>query len=489
MVEGRTVFTQIDARARSARDEAAAIGARLEALLGQLTAATLERLRATRELAQLRVHQLDAREFVEQLDGADRAALEHLERRRVERERLEAELGSAHGELERLIRERDASLAARDDADEALDALELEVQARLRATDDYRAAETTAALALEHAKNARSKAEAAAQDRETKRRPYEGDRLFMYLWRRKFGLGSYTKVGLTRALDAWVARLVRYDDARRNYHLLLTLADRLGEHARAQEETANAAALDLAAREETALLAAGASALREVLAARERELAAAEKALEDAQERVPALEQRLATFSSGADAHTSAAIETVAQHMLGESSIQLDREAASTRGTQDDVLVTRLIAARGAVGRLEREVNALREAHAQALRVSNEFIELERRYRAKRYDSRDSSFGPGLVLGVLLDQVVRGLLTGGRAFESLERHHTRRPRPHDGDFGVQLGRALARSMKGASIGPSIGPSASKSTGTSFGGGGFRTGGNFGGGGFKTGGRF
>jgi len=497
MLDGRTVFTQIDARATAARGEAAAVGARLEALVAQVAAATLERLRATRALAELRVQQLGAREFVELLDSADRAALDHLEQRRRERAQLDAELTNVRADVERRTLERDARLAARDGADEALDALELDVQARLRATDDYRVAEEATGRALEHARNARTKAEAAAKDRETKRRPYESDRLFTYLWRRKFGLPSYTKSGVTRALDGWVARLVRYDDARRNYHLLLTLADRMDAHADAQEALASAAATDLAAREEAALVAAGANALREALAARERELALAEKALDAAEERVLAIERRQAVFVSGSDVHTTSAVDTVAERMRNETSAQLDREASSTSGAQDDVLVARLVASRVAVERLEREVAALRETHANSMRVAGELHDLERRYRAERYDSRESNFGTGLVVGVLLDQLVQGLLTGGRAFEALGRHHTWRPRPHDGDFGAQLGRALSRSLKssssgspfGSSIGSSIGKSVAKSIGSSFGGGGFRTGGRIGGGGFKTGGRF
>jgi hypothetical protein len=497
MLDGRTVFTQIDERTQSARREAATIGARLDALVAQVAAASLERLRATRELAALRVQQLGAREFVEQLDSADRAALDHLEQRRRERALLDERLVNARAEVEKRLAERDTRLEARDGADEALDALELDVQARLRATAEYRAAEEATGVALEQAKNARAKAEAAAKDREVKRRPYESDRLFTYLWRRKFGLPSYTKGGVTRALDRWVARLVRYDDARRNYHLLLTLADRMDAHADAQEELAAAAAQDLAAREEAALVAAGAGALREALATRERELSVSEKTLDAAEARVLELERSLAAFVSGSDVHTTSAVDTVAERMRNETSAQLDSEAASTSGAQDDVLVARLVAARVAVERLEREVAALRETHANSMRVANELGELERRYRAQRYDSRESSFGTGLALGVLLDQLVQGLLSGSRAFDALGRHHSWRQRPHDGDFGAQLGRALTRTATrgsfgasfGSGIGASIGKSVAKSIGSSISGGGFRTGGRIGGGGFKTGGRF
>jgi hypothetical protein len=505
MLEGPSVHREIDTRVRSARAEAQRVGQRLEALVAQLARATLERLRATRELAALRVQQLGAREFVEQLDGADRAALEHLEQRQSAGQELAARLAAARAGVEAAAAARAAALAGRDAADEALDALEHDVQARLRATADYQAAEAAASAALEHARNARAKAEARAKDREVKRAPFEKDRLFTYLWRRRYGSPNYASTGLVRALDGWVARLVRFDDARRTYHLLLTLADRLDEHADAQETLAAEAAAAQAELEERALLEAGAAPLREALARATAELDAADARLASAEQVLATVETDAARHAAGEDEHTSAAVAAVAERMRSETSAQLDREAASTAGAQDDVLVARLVAARVEVEGLEREVATLREVHTNATRVANELAEFERRFRSERYDSRESTFGQGLVLGVLLDGLVRGLLSSGRAFEDLGRHHRWRPRLHDDDFGRSLGRALGSPGKrsspfsglgggiGASIGSSIGSSIAKSLGSGsrggFGGGGFRSGGSFGGGGFKTGGRF
>ena len=78
---------------------------------------------------------------------------------------------------------------------------------------------------------AQRKAAQAENDLEQKRKPYEADPLFMYLWNRGFGTPRYRAAPVVRYLDRKVARLIGFDDARRNYAVLLDLPVRLREHA------------------------------------------------------------------------------------------------------------------------------------------------------------------------------------------------------------------------------------------------------------------
>jgi hypothetical protein len=78
---------------------------------------------------------------------------------------------------------------------------------------------------------AQEKAAQAEVDRQDKRKPYEADPLFMYLWRRRYGTRDYTASPFVRYFDRKVARLIDYETARINYTLLVDLPDRLREHA------------------------------------------------------------------------------------------------------------------------------------------------------------------------------------------------------------------------------------------------------------------
>ena len=80
-------------------------------------------------------------------------------------------------------------------------------------------------------RRAEEKAARAEADREEKRRPYEADPLFMYLWRRRFGTRDYRASPLVRYFDRKVAHHIGYEAARVNYTMLLELPDRLREHA------------------------------------------------------------------------------------------------------------------------------------------------------------------------------------------------------------------------------------------------------------------
>lgn len=80
-------------------------------------------------------------------------------------------------------------------------------------------------------RKAEEKAAQAEADREEKRRPYEADPLFMYLWRRRMGTRDYKAGSLVRYLDLKVAHLIGFENARVNYAMLMELPDRLRAHA------------------------------------------------------------------------------------------------------------------------------------------------------------------------------------------------------------------------------------------------------------------
>jgi hypothetical protein len=78
---------------------------------------------------------------------------------------------------------------------------------------------------------AEAKAIQAEADREEKRRPYEADPLFMYLWRRRYGTRDYKASNFVRYFDRKVAHLIGFETARINYTMLMELPDRMREHA------------------------------------------------------------------------------------------------------------------------------------------------------------------------------------------------------------------------------------------------------------------
>jgi hypothetical protein len=119
------------------------------------------------------------------------------------------------------------------DRERVVDALEA------AAADARRSLERQPAASDDVIRNAEEKAARAEADRDEKRRPYESDPLFMYLWRRGFGTRDYEAGNLVRHFDRKVAHLIGYEAARVNYAMLLELPERLREHAeRLKQEAA-----------------------------------------------------------------------------------------------------------------------------------------------------------------------------------------------------------------------------------------------------------
>ena len=79
--------------------------------------------------------------------------------------------------------------------------------------------------------HADEKAARSEEEKLQKGEAYRNDRLFMYLWRRDFGLPGYRAWPLARWLDGKVARLIGFADARANYDRLNEIPERLREHA------------------------------------------------------------------------------------------------------------------------------------------------------------------------------------------------------------------------------------------------------------------
>src|SRR5690606_16754243 len=89
------------------------------------------------------------------------------------------------------------------------------------AQDPTSAAKRDAGATLRHvAEESLRKTLQAETDREEKGRPYRDDPLFMYLWERRYGTGTYRANNLVTYLDGLVAGLVRYRDARPNFAML-----------------------------------------------------------------------------------------------------------------------------------------------------------------------------------------------------------------------------------------------------------------------------
>ena len=245
LTTGRDALHRLDSLTAGAREEfdAAARGAESHAR----RRADLARLKAEgyRELAAMRLDVIKV-EATDSLSAAEKEAARLLTEHEAFTARIDGEVAAAEAKLKDAEAMRRAGEVEVDAALNAYETLVTETEAAVQTDPGYIALKQAFEEARSVSVRAEQKLELAKTDRDEKRKPYEADPLFSYLWERKFRTPEYDRGGMSRALDNWVARLCGYDQAYLNYARLIELPDRIAEHManmRLEEAEAQAAIL------------------------------------------------------------------------------------------------------------------------------------------------------------------------------------------------------------------------------------------------------
>lgn len=472
MTSGRKALADLNRQVESLRAQLKATSARLDALTGQAEQSQAEEGREVARLARLRLDDLAARRVGESLGAAEREAMVQMAQRQVAQERCEADIQASVARQQALESERTGLGAQRDALLVQFERAYAEVAERTRASAQWQALDERADRLSGQAALAQEKAALAEADRRQKGAPYEADRLFVYLWQRQYGGAGYRAGALTRALDGWVARLVRFADAARNYRLLVALPLHLRRHADELVGQAEAARAELARMEEQALAAAGVDTTGEQLQALEQRIDALAAQVAGEEQRHAGLLARRGALAEGSDEFTAKALAALARAIEQAPSERLRRVAQATPGDQDDRAVAVIERSRGVRAQLVEQLESSRREHAGQMSTLQRVEELRRRFREERYDSGDSELDDLLDWDDMLGGVLRGVLEMTRAWERVQRHQR---------FRVPKSMRLPGGI--------FGGGSSRSGGGGFGGGIFKGGGGFGGGGFKSGGGF
>jgi hypothetical protein len=477
MISGRQALAQIEQAVARARQDENRLNAALRQASEQAVRLRAERMEAYRELARLKLDALPAQRM-DELDTIERRALALLSDRRNALEQLTQRRAEAEAAVERAEAERHARASVLEQALDALQDRRTAIEADTRVNPEWATQRARVDEVARMAEEAHKKTAQAETDREQKRKPYEADPLFMYLWNRRFGTADYRASNLVRYFDRKVARLVGYDKARVNYTLLNEIPTRLREHAERLRGEVQAERERLTAVERAALASGGIEPLE--TAARD-----AKAALDEAEGRLAEAQAHLAEFDR---AHDTSVLQgdmpfREAVELLAEADAQQDlralyQEALKTPTPRDEAIVRRIEATEIGIGQAEREMGQIR-SQLRDLAHRRADIEHQRdQFRRQGYDNPYGSFGNEAVLTNVLGGILGGLIQGAVLGQVLNQGYHRRPSPWDSDFGG--GGAFPFPIPQGGEGGWIG-----------GGGGFETGGSFGGGGgdFRTGGSF
>ena len=342
MVTGRDNLDLINQHVYQAQTQQEETSRRLEDLHRQLDAIRLEMSNGYRELARLRLDDLQAGQVISHLNETDQALfmlVQNLKRTRLNlKEQIEASL-SRQQQLEAQRKELERQ---RDEAGEARQRQLEQTHKRISDTEAYRQQQERAQQAVAVAKQADDKASRAEKDRLEKGKPYEADRLFMYLWNRRFLTPDYRGGWFTRQLDNWVAKIIDFQRNRSNYYMLLELPRRLREHATKVQQTAQLEVQALQTMERQAAEADGVLALQAKVQEAEKQLKQLDADIEAEETRHQKLLAEEAEFNAGTDPLSKQIIDLQAAALAKEPLASLYQKARSTPRPEDDVIVAQI---------------------------------------------------------------------------------------------------------------------------------------------------
>jgi chromosome segregation ATPase len=479
MTSGRQTLASLDQTLQEVRDRSRTVDEQIQRASVELIRLSQAESEQYKALAQVRVGQLTADdEVVKSLNQAERRVEEFLAAREHALGELQRKLDDLQERQAALESERTAQSHQVEQAAETLDDAEAAVQERLAQDAAYQAQLERARQAEGIAEHAEKKTTRAEQDRSDKGKPYEADPLFMYLWRRGYGTPDYQANPVIRYLDRKVAMLCGYREARANYAVLLEIPVRLREHAEGVRKQADEEFAALRALEQTAADAGGIPPLQDALAAEQEKLEALDSEIAGAEQQGQEVLQERATFVAGEDDDYRQAVELMAAEFRQDSIVELRREAQMTPLPEDDRIVERLAAIERERTQLEdtlEQYQKVRRSHQQRL---EELTAIRQQFKRQHYDDVQSVFADGALVGVMLNEFLKGALSRDGLWRTLEQQQRRSRMRSDPVFGSG---GLRHPGGGWSRG---------GLGGDFGGGGFHTGGDFGsGGGFRTGGDF
>ena len=333
MRTGRETLGSIESTIAKLHREESQLDAALRSAVGDSERLRKERAEALRELARVKLDEMAAGRLVEHLDAGERRAAQILDEYRGRIASISERRETLLKEVTKAQAERDAAAKLVETALDAVEALRADVEAKVKALPAWQQAKAANDAVDAVATEAEKKAALSEADLGAKRKPYDDDPLFIYLWRRGFGTGRYNAGNFTRLMDRMVADFIGFGDVRANYAALTEIPLRLREHASVRRAAATEKLTALSEVERRAMLDAGIEPKERALAEARGKLAGADKAVEDRQGALRKLDEERGTLvAAGTNPAYEEALATIA---LADSKDQLAALYQEARRTPD----------------------------------------------------------------------------------------------------------------------------------------------------------
>ncbi|MCE1237932.1 MAG: hypothetical protein LWW93_16405 [Hyphomicrobiales bacterium] len=478
MISGRDALQQIERAIAQTRADEARLDDQLARAAREAEDLRADQAKAFRRLAEVRLDALAQGPIGQRLDRTESEALAVLAERRKSLDELAQRRKAAAGRLAEAQGVRYEIAGRLEDVADRMKALDAAARETLPQNAEWVNAQAAVRAAEEVAGRAEAKAKQAEADRVAKGKPFEDDRLFMYLWRIGFGTSAYVASFFARYFDRKVARLTNFIEARPNYAMLTEIPVRLAAHAARLRGEVEAKVAARTRVERAALEAAGIVALESEFAKVKAEIDAGNAGIASTQSELATLDASHEALVGGAEPALARALDGVAAALAGTDLKKLYADAFETPTPEDEKIVRRIEEISGQIGRAEHDVATTRAAMGEVMRRRGDLEDTRNRFLRSGYDRPGVTFNNENMLGQVIGGIIGGVIASPALWEAILGGY-RAPRRDTGWIGggPQIPGGGGDWLGGGSGG---GWSGGGSSGGFGGGGGFSTGGGFGG---------
>jgi len=497
MWTGTSALKNIDQSLQSIRNDVVRLDKQLDQLTSQVATNQRHRARLINDIASVRLSEIESGELNANYTAADQESAELLEQREQALMDLNTRIKSVNERILDAENQRDLLLETVNGTSEKIVDIEGQVQQGLKIDQAYLEQLERAQLAESVAEEAQQKMQRAQTNMAEKAEPYQADDLFMYLWNRGFGTTEYDGGVLTRFVDAWVAKVIKYEPSRVNYWNLVAIPQRLNEHADRVGDEADEQHMLLQQLEMNALESAGVKSLEAELESLRLKLDAHDDTIEALETKLNEYLAQRTRYISGEDEYIQKCLQRISASLEHQSLQAIHRYVRVTTSPTDDSLVIELQALEDGLDDVEDDLNDVRSLHQAKLSKLKDLEKVRRNFKNSRFDDVRSGFGNQALITGVLAQFLQGVVSGNDVWRVIKRNQRYRKVASTPDFGsggfgeiadilgeelLRQGRRQRRSRRGSTW---------HWPKPRSGGGGFRMprGGGSGGGGFKTGGGF
>ncbi len=416
---GRDTLEDIDRRAYNMRANIEEFSKNISRIERDLETLDREEAEIYLRLAEVRFDLLDDPGVADKISAAERDAGQLIFARSVAREKLDRDLKNNLNSQKALEKERQLLLFGIEQYH--INAEDAEKSSLEKLLKDKKYLEILERVDFKHnqVKRTDDKIELARRDYKEKSEPYHNDELFVYLKERNYGRSDYKASALIGSLDKWVAELVRYEEARRNYDMLVSIPGKLIQHKQLLQKELEAVEQELEDYKQAFYKKDGTLLVQQSLIEKRQEIADLDMKIRRAAVEQDTLLRMKTSSAEQVDENYKSVITTLRNLYKNKSLESLKHYAALSVTQDDDELVSRLISISKRQADQETSLNSYRKTVKDLNNQYQRLEELRAGYKNKGYDSRRVVFRGDNVFAVLLGEFLVGVLTNRQLWHAV----------------------------------------------------------------------